>query len=183
MVYQRHGLLDVHRELLARWRHKMNLVGPGPLEIHYDDAERALAALEPKGHWADLGTGAGFPGIVLAARFPQISVDLVDSRQKRCVFLEEVVARAGATGLAVRNQRIELMKDGTLDGMTARALTAPAGVIDLARRLLRPEGQVVLFLQGDAETPSHDGFEVLGETTYVVEAKERRSVILRKLAG
>jgi 16S rRNA (guanine527-N7)-methyltransferase len=157
----------------------MNLVGPGPIDVHYDDARLALTGLEPTGHWADLGTGAGFPGVVLAAMFPGVAIDLVDSRQKRCVFLEEVVGRAGATGVEVRNQRIEELDDQQYDGITARALTAPEGVVALARRLVRPGGQVVLFLQAEAVTPAHDGMDVILETPYVVDGKSRRSVVLR----
>jgi 16S rRNA (guanine527-N7)-methyltransferase len=175
--------LDVHRDVLERWRTKMNLVGPGPIEVHYADAREALTGITPVGRWADLGTGAGFPGVVLAALFPEIAVDLVDSRQKRCIFLEEVIGRAVATGVQVLNQRIETLPDAIYDGITARALTAPAGVVELGRRLLRPGGQVVLFLQADAPTPSHDGFDVVSEHRYAVEAKSRRSVVLRLRDG
>ena len=181
-TYQRTGLLEAHRALLARWRKKMNLVGPGSLDIHYDDAHRALAAVPPAtGRWADLGTGAGFPGVIFAALHPDASIELVDSRVKRCVFLEEVVDRAGATGIDVRNMRIEDLEDGVYDGIMARALAAPAEVVALARRLLRPvDGRVILFLQAHAETPAHDGFRVEHEVSYEVDGKARRSVVLRR---
>lgn len=174
-------LLDEHRALLARWRDTMNLVGPGSLDVHYADARRALAGLDAAGAWVDLGTGAGFPGVVLAAMFPAATVELVDSRAKRCVFLEEVVERAGATGVTVRCARLESLPDGAYDGVTARALAPPPEVLDYARRLLRPGGRVVLFLQEDGQLLDHPGFEAVGGNAYIVDGKARRSVFLRKL--
>ena len=61
----------------------MDLVGPGPLEPHFQDAAGAVAGLEAVGRWVDLGSGAGFPGIALAARHPGAEVWLVESRRKR----------------------------------------------------------------------------------------------------
>ena len=84
-------LLSTHRRLLERWRKSMNLVGPGDVQVHFDDCQLALATLTPEGHWVDLGSGAGFPGIPLAATWPELRVDLVDSRKKRCWFLEQVL--------------------------------------------------------------------------------------------
>ncbi|MEZ4322971.1 MAG: RsmG family class I SAM-dependent methyltransferase [Myxococcota bacterium] len=172
-------LLEVHRDLLERWRKVMNLVGPGPLDVHYEDCERALVGFEPRGRWADLGTGAGFPGIPFAARFPDVQVELVDSRQKRCRFLEEVVAEAGATQVTVRRARHEELETGAYDGVMSRALTAPDAMVDAARRLLVPGGTAVLFLQDDAPVPEAPDFEVFHVEHYEVEGKHRKSVALR----
>ncbi|MDP6932876.1 MAG: class I SAM-dependent methyltransferase, partial [Myxococcota bacterium] len=84
-----------HRDILERWREAMNLVGPGPVDVHFLDAIHAVQGLEARGRWVDLGSGAGFPGIALAARHPRASVLLVESRQKRAAFLEQVVGEAG----------------------------------------------------------------------------------------
>jgi 16S rRNA (guanine527-N7)-methyltransferase len=181
-VFVREGLLRVHEELLERWRHQMNLVGPGPVDVHYADARAALQGLGARGLWVDLGTGAGFPGIVLAAMFPEAEVELVDSRQKRCVFLEEVLGRAATTGVRVRCLRLESLEPGAYDGLTARALAEPAVVLEHARTLLKPGGRVVLFLQGDAPVPPHEGFVVAGDRRYQVGGKGRRSVWLDRLA-
>lgn len=86
-------LAETHRRVLEQWRGAMNLVGPGPIAPHFADSEAALAGLDPVGRWVDLGSGAGFPGLVLAAMYPSVAVDLVDSRKKRCVFLARWSAR------------------------------------------------------------------------------------------
>ena len=179
-------LLEHHRETLASWRKAMNLVGPGDIGVHYDDASRALAGLEPTGRWVDLGTGAGFPGIVLAAEHPDLQVDLVDSRRKRCVFLEHVLGGLpGPDGdrdrarVRVLCQRVEALPAVAYDGVTARAFAPPEAVMEHARRLLKPGGTLVLFLQGDARVPPSADFREERDTPYTVGGKARRAVSLR----
>lgn len=167
-------LLHTHRQALERARKKMNLVGPGPVDLHYRDCAEAVRDLNPRGRWADLGTGAGFPGIVFAAHHPDVPLDLVDSRRKRCAFLERVLAegRAPAT-VQVRCTRIEDLPAGSYDGVMARALAQPEVVLGHAARLLRPGGRCVVMLTGQQPMPSHSG---LGEPTtraYEVEGKAR----------
>jgi len=173
-------LIAVHRALLERWRGAMNLVGPGEIQEHYLDAELGLRALRPEGHWADLGSGAGFPGIVFAARFPSVKLDLVESRTKRCAFLREVVARAGASAaqLEVVQARVEDLPAGAYDGVLARAFAAPDRTLSHAARVLGSGGRAVLFLGADTPTPSRPGFGVFHVEHYVVEGKARRTVEL-----
>jgi 16S rRNA (guanine(527)-N(7))-methyltransferase RsmG len=174
-------LIAVHRELLERFRHSMNLVGPGPVQEHYDDCDCAMAGLSPEGHWVDLGTGAGFPGIPLAARWTDLRVDLVDSRRKRCIFLEHVLEEA-----EVDPGRVQVICDraenlsGPYDGVVSRAFTAPDGFLDHAARLLRPGGVAVLFLQGDAEVPGDDRFEAFHVEPYRLGTRHRKSVALQR---
>lgn len=176
-------LLTAHRTLLERRRHTMNLVGPGPIAPHYADSAAALGWLTPSGRWADLGAGAGFPGIPFAARFPEVAVDLVEIRQKRCTFLEAVLLEASAAlktrpaPVRVLCTRIEDLPDHSYDGIVARALAPPAEVLEHARRLLVPGGTVVLFLQ-DTDAPGAPDFTPAGEHRYVVDGKARRAVAL-----
>jgi 16S rRNA (guanine(527)-N(7))-methyltransferase RsmG len=163
------GLLDIHRITLEQWRRAMNLVGPGPLEPHYLDCEQALQGLEPTGRWADLGSGAGFPGIVFAHLFPQVQLDLVDSRRKRCSFLEHVLAQAAVPRDQARVlcQRVEEL-EGPYDGLVSRAFAPPLEVLAHAARLTEPGGRVVLFL-GDEEPPAVDGWTWESQRRYAVE--------------
>ena len=172
--------MQTHRQLLERWRKTMNLVGPGDVGVHFDDCRLALAGLEPQGHWVDLGSGAGFPGLVLAALWPELKVDLVESRQKRCVFLEQVLGQAAVPRARVRvlKQRAETL-GGPYDGLVARAFTAPDRVVAYAAELLRPGGLCVLFLQDDAAVPEADGFEVFHVEHYEVDGKARKAVTLK----
>lgn len=169
------GLLRAHQTLLERFRRSMNLVGPGPIEVHYLDAALALAKLEPAGHWADLGSGAGFPGIPFAALFPGVALDLVESRAKRCWFMDQVLAEVDRPNLRVLRQRHETLEPG-YDGLLSRALHAPERMVEVARRLVRPGGTLVLFLQDDAPVP--DGGRVFHVEQYAVEGKRRKAAYL-----
>ncbi|HMV66518.1 MAG TPA: 16S rRNA (guanine(527)-N(7))-methyltransferase RsmG [Myxococcota bacterium] len=175
MFAGRDRLLAEHRGLLERWRRITNLVGPGPVDRHYDDALAALDGLEPRGRWADLGTGAGFPGVVLAARFPAIEVALVDSRSKRCAFLEEVVQLAGAEGVEVVCGRIEDLPAGAWDGVTARALAPLPDVLAYADRLLRPDGQALLLVGDDERPAERPALVRVGERRYRVDGVWHRA--------
>lgn len=169
---------QAHRELLARWRTAMNLVGPGPLEPQFEDCARALSWMQPTGCWVDLGTGAGFPGLVMADLFPTIELDLVDSRQKRCRFLDEVLAMAkvGPERVRVHCQRTEDLAARPWDGLVARAYAPPEQVVRDALRLVRPGGTLVLFLQDDAAAPSHERLTHQHTHRYTVDGKARKSV-------
>ena len=133
----------------------MDLVGPGPLEGHFQDALSAVQILRPQGRWADLGSGAGFPGIALAACWPEIEVTLIESRHKRSVFLRQVVERAQLKNATVIQGRTEDV-DGPFDGVISRAYKPPLDYLKDANRLLGPNGEAVLML-GSETSPAIPG--------------------------
>ncbi len=151
---------DIHRALLERWRKAMNLVGPGPIDAHFLDAVGAVDGLNATGVWADLGSGAGFPGIALAARHPEASVLLVESRSKRAAFLAQVVREAKLDNATVYHGRVEALSPG-FDGIISRAFRPPEAYLQDAERLLSAGGRAVL-LSGDP--PSHFAGWVVQET-------------------
>ena len=163
-----------HLATLTKWRGAMDLVGPGPLEPHFEDAARAVAWLqEPVGLWADLGSGAGFPGVALAARHPQLTVHLVESRQKRATFLRQL--RAGP----VHCVRSESLPDATYDGVISRAYRPPVEFLGDAVRLLKPDGVAVLLLARQ-EPPTVPGLQLFHVEHYEVEERPRQAVGYRK---
>ena len=151
----------------------MDLVGPGPLKPHFQDAAGAVAELEAVGRWADLGSGAGFPGIALAARHPGAEVWLVESRRKRAVFLERVLAEADLPGARVVHGRSEALADGQFDGVISRAYRKPMAYLADAARLLRAGGRAVL-LTGDGEADAPEGFTWVQSDRYRVGRGWRR---------
>lgn len=174
--------LDAHRALLARWRAAMDLVGPGPLEPHFTDAAGAVAGLDAQGDWADLGSGAGFPGIALAAFHPGAAVDLVESREKRALFLEKVVAAAGLARARVRRCRTEELPDAAYDGVISRAYKPPPAFLEDAARLLRPGGQAVVLLGDEPGWVPPAGWALVERRRYPVPDGFRVRAVVRRAA-
>lgn len=178
------SLLDTHQTLLEKYRGSMNLVGPGPTAFHYRDASLALAPIVAEGHWADMGTGAGFPGIVFGHLFPHVSLDLVDSRQKRCWFLNQVLLHANRpenhAPIRVFCSRIEALTTGPYDGVIARALAKPEEVMRLTHGLIRDGGHLVLPLQQSQEVDPIAGFKQHSEHPYVIDGKQRKTSIFQR---
>jgi len=138
-------ILNIHRELLAKWRNAMDLIGPGDMEAHFIDAISAVETLNIKGKWIDLGSGAGFPGIALAAYHPNIELTMVESRQKRAIFLKKIVMQAKLSNVTVLCTRTERIQD-SFDGCISRAYKPPLEFLKDAQRLVRTNGIAISLL-------------------------------------
>jgi 16S rRNA (guanine527-N7)-methyltransferase len=143
---------EAYLALLAEWNEKMNLVGPSALAEFwprhaYDSAQ--LLNLAPEARtWADLGAGAGFPGLVLAILLkgrPGTKVHLVESMAKRCRFLSEVSSRLQLP-VEIHNARAEDLGI-RVDIVTARACAPLPRLLGYAEPYLR-KGATGLFLKG-----------------------------------
>lgn len=142
--------LSAYADLLRKWQPKINLVGPSTLpdlwQRHFLDSAQ-LYPLLPDGtrRLADIGTGAGFPGLVLAILgVPE--VHLIESDSRKCAFLREA-ARVTGTPVSVHNKRIETVAGLDADVVTARALAPLETLLGWAFPLLHPGG-TGLFLKG-----------------------------------
>jgi 16S rRNA (guanine527-N7)-methyltransferase len=166
-----------HRALLEKWRGAMDLVGPGPLDVHFDDSRAAVEGLAARGRWADLGSGAGFPGVALATTFADATVLLVESREKRAQFLRALVAELALANLAVHHGRAEDLEPG-FDGVISRAMAAPPIVLAQAARLA-PEGRTVLLLT-DRQSVDLTGWRVEDDRAYEIAGKPRRRLVLSR---
>lgn len=144
--------LDRFRVLLADWNERMNLVGPATLpdfwNRHAWDSAQLLRLAPDALVWADLGAGAGLPGVVLAILGkgrPGFHVHLVESMAKRCRFLSEVVETLDLPA-TVHNARAENLSLA-VDIVTARACAPLVRLLGYARPYLKA-GAVGLFLKG-----------------------------------
>jgi 16S rRNA (guanine527-N7)-methyltransferase len=144
-------LLD-YLALLVRWNRAYNLTAVrDPREMvdkhlldslamhaHVDDIAAAGGAL------ADLGTGAGLPGIPLAIAKPGLRVTLVESNGKKARFMREAVRRLGLSDVRVAESRIEALDEpGAFDAITARALATLPLIVELGGHLLGPGGRLL----------------------------------------
>jgi 16S rRNA (guanine527-N7)-methyltransferase len=148
--------LERFQDLLADWNERMNLVGPATLpqfwSRHAWDSAQLLPLAPDALTWADLGAGAGLPGLVLAILLkgrPDARIHLVESMAKRCRFLSEVVG-ALALPAQVVNARAEEVKL-KVDVVTARAVAPLTRLLGYAQPYMA-RGARALFLKGqDAE--------------------------------
>ncbi|MEO5374436.1 MAG: 16S rRNA (guanine(527)-N(7))-methyltransferase RsmG [Alphaproteobacteria bacterium] len=143
--------LALYLDLLTRWQSRINLVGSAtlgdPWRRHMLDSAQLLP-LCPEGACSliDLGTGAGFPGLVLAIMgVPE--VHLVESDARKCAFLREA-ARVTATVATIHPVRVETLKPWAVDVVTARALAPLPKLLGLAAPFLQHVGSEGLFLKG-----------------------------------
>jgi 16S rRNA (guanine527-N7)-methyltransferase len=155
-------LLNVSREtidkfrayltLLEKWQARINLVANSTLaeawQRHILDSGQLAAFYPPQTkNIMDVGSGAGFPGLVLAI-MGGVTVDLVESDQRKAVFLSTVIRELDLPA-KVHNQRIETLPQLFPDVITARALAPVPKLLKLIENQLSPES-VCLFLKGAA---------------------------------
>ena len=148
--------LAIFVDLLARWRRITNLISAASFEEvwrrHIADSAQLLSLAPKAKRWVDLGSGAGFPGMVLAIQLadkPGAMVHLIESDQRKCAFLREV-ARATGAAAQIHPARIESIAPENLmpvDAVTARAFAPLPALIDFAKVWLA-RGAVGVFPRG-----------------------------------
>ncbi len=142
--------LDGFAALLLRWNRTVNLIArcdePHLWKRHIDDALQLARLLPPQiGRAVDLGSGAGFPGLVLALA-TGISFDLVEADQRKAAFLREA-ARLTRAPVRVHAARIEAITLAPASLVTARALARLPKLLGLTAPKLAPDG-VAIFPKG-----------------------------------
>jgi 16S rRNA (guanine527-N7)-methyltransferase len=148
--------LETYVALLFRWQVGQNLVAPSTLpELwtrHIADSLQTLEAVPDARHWVDLGSGAGFPGLVTAILLAEQGdgvVHLVESNRGKAAFLRAVLRETGGRG-EVHAERIESFTQqfqGPVDAVSARALAPLATLLELSEPLMQ-RGAVAVFHKG-----------------------------------
>jgi 16S rRNA (guanine527-N7)-methyltransferase len=173
--------LHSHHEELARWAPRVDLVGPGAARElfarHYAESLAALPWL-PRGRFRllDIGSGAGFPGLVLAAARSESEVWLVEPRQRRAAFLSAAVRRMGAAGrVRVVDARVAAHAQsdlpGRLDVVTQRALRLKARDYRALLPRLAPGARFLVWEGG--VPPDLPGELVPGRRTLLADSRQR----------
>lgn len=157
--------LNVSRETLARlmtyettlrkWNPRINLVAQSTLDDlwarHFMDSAQVFD-LRPEGAttWLDLGTGGGFPGVIVAIlaaqKAPDLHVTCVESDTRKATFLRTVLRETGVSG-TVFSKRIEALEPQNADVISARALAPLSVLLDFSEMHRAPSG-TALFLKG-----------------------------------
>lgn len=149
-------LLERLEALLKKWNPAINLVSPRTLaEIwtrHFLDSAQILQSVaQAPQHWADLGSGGGFPGLVVGVlakeQFPDMQLTLVESDKRKAAFLLNAVRDLGLSAV-VADRRIESLDPLKADVLSARALAPLETLLSYAERHLSPTG-IALFPKGN----------------------------------
>jgi 16S rRNA (guanine527-N7)-methyltransferase len=152
--------LDRLVDLLHQWQRTTNLVAASTLPKvwtrHVADSFQLLRLAPQARHWVDLGSGSGFPGLVLAcalAEYPDSEVHLVESQGKKCAFLREATRTLGLP-TTVHCERIESFVQNfaeRADVVTARALAPLSTLCGYVEPLLKRGAQALLPKGQDVE--------------------------------
>jgi 16S rRNA (guanine527-N7)-methyltransferase len=167
--------LAAYVDLLARWRKRTNLIAESTFASvwtrHIADSAQLIALLPEARRWIDMGSGAGFPGLVIAiqlADVPGAVVHLIESDQRKCAFLREAarVTGAAATIHPQRVQAVDPASLGPVDAVAARAFAPLPLTLKLARPWIE-RGAVGVFPRGES---ARDQVAALPEATaYAIE--------------
>jgi 16S rRNA (guanine(527)-N(7))-methyltransferase RsmG len=154
--------LYAHYQELSRWNQRLSLVGPGTageiVERHYGEALAALPFVPGSARWGlDIGSGAGFPGLVLAAARPELKMALAEARERKWAFLTAAARRASLPCRCL-NVRVDAPLPAglpeRLDVVTARALKLGPEVLAALAERLGADGRILLWVgEEDPELP------------------------------
>lgn len=180
--------MRVHYEQLLEWNQRLSLIGPGTadtiLERHFGEALAALPLLSTaRGAMLDVGSGAGFPGLVLAAARPGWQVTLVEARERKWSFLKTVVRKASLSAECL-NARVAVplpaQIPAQIDLVTMRAVQLPGRAAEALAERLGDAGRLLYWVGADDPTPPV-GFRVEG--SHPLPGSEQRRIVEIARAG
>jgi len=143
--------ISTYIDILLHWNARINLTAiRSPEEIvlrHFGESLFAASRLlsNETTRVADIGSGAGFPGLPLKLWAPQMSLTLIESNHKKSTFLREVVRTLALTNVNIKNVRAELLTE-TFDLVTLRAVEDFASILPTAATLVAPAGRLGLLI-------------------------------------
>lgn len=140
-----------YKELLEKWNKVHNLTGAktaAQIDNFIVDAIAPITFLPPVKTAMDIGTGAGFPGMILAMGMPNTHFTLVEPLAKRASFLQFVKADLGLENVEVKALRVQQLPAQTYDLITSRAVTDTTMLLQLSEPF-RQKGSLLLFYKGE----------------------------------
>ena len=173
--------LKKYYELLIEWNEKINLTAITEkeqvyLKHFYDSLTiNKVYDLNKKIKVCDMGTGAGFPGIVLKIVFPNLQIELVDSLMKRIKFLDLVIKELELKDITTNHARIEeysIKHIEEYDLITARAVTNLRMLTEISSQALKIKGKMI-FLKGDSKEEIEESLNTLKILNLKLEKVEK----------
>ncbi|HEY5648434.1 MAG TPA: 16S rRNA (guanine(527)-N(7))-methyltransferase RsmG [Nitrospiria bacterium] len=159
-------LLCTYLQELKTWNARINLTALKTdreiVEKHFLDSMGGLALIPAgkTGRFLDIGSGAGFPGLVIKIFRPELFFVLLEANGKKSAFLHHLAGTLKVKGLEILTQRLEKLESGKapFDVCLSRAVDQPGALLEECRPLLSPGGSVMLY-QGRPGKTGEAGFE------------------------
>ncbi|PNE11790.1 MAG: 16S rRNA (guanine(527)-N(7))-methyltransferase RsmG [Beijerinckiaceae bacterium] len=148
--------LEIYAKLLQNWRRVINLVGKSSLDDlwvrHFADSLQVSEAVPEARRWLDLGSGAGFPGLVTAIKYaddPEARVHLVEADRRKCAFLQTVMRETSAPAIVHcgRLENVLPVLDEQIDAVSARGLAPLDALLGYAEKFI-DQGAAGVFSKG-----------------------------------
>ena len=173
--------LKIYQSLLLKWQPKINLVSNSTIDDswnrHFIDSIQVAKFISSNNTILDVGSGAGFPGMVLAINGYN-NVTMVESDQRKCIFLREV-SRETKTKVIIQNDRIEKLNQNYFDVITSRACANVSQLFSWVEKFVS-HGTKCLFHKGKNYSIELDDAKKEWEFSYIIHPSviEEGSVIL-----
>ncbi len=184
--------IPIYLDLLLRWNARTNLTAiRAPEEIitrHFGESLFAAQQIFPAGNspesnapaatLADVGSGAGFPGLPMKLWATQLQVTLIESHQKKATFLREVIRALKLTDVEVQATRAQQITQ-TFDTVTLRAVEHFDQILPIAAKLVRPGGRLVLLI-GEDQIPAAGSLlpSFKWDNPYTIPNSQRRVLLI-----
>ena len=172
-------------DLLLRWNRQISLTAiESPEEIvrtHFAECLLATkAAPNLHGRLADVGTGAGFPGLPLRMYIPDLQLTLIEPNAKKCAFLAEVIRALDLKAVEIIQRRYEDVRapDPPFDIVTARALGQFQEFADWAESVLAPNGRVMVWTGPDGKSELERKKSWNWHLPYVIPGSKHRLIVV-----
>lgn len=171
--------------LLLRWNERISLTTiTEPIDIlrfHFGESMYAASAVPIRnGRLADVGSGAGFPGIPLKILIPSLDLVLIEPNTKKASFLSECLRELNLAGVSVLRSRFEDLHEMGLafDFITARALGGYEGLIEWTQGALASHGAIVLWLGQDDASKLQKKSSVEWSSPKAIPGSDRRVILV-----
>lgn len=183
--------LGLYESLLHKWNPAINLVSPGTLADswarHFVDSAQLLSVAPADAKtWLDLGSGGGFPGLVVAVLAkelrPNLAVTLVESDARKAAFLAEA-ARQTDVAVTIKVERVEMLTPCNSDIISARALAPLARLLAMAEEHLAPGGTGLFPKGAQADAEVAEALETFRFTLQKIPSQTDPMAVILSVGG
>ena len=183
--------LNILSDLLTHWNPKINLVSKSTLPDLWtrhilDSAQIFHLAPHPVSHWVDLGSGGGFPGLVIAIMSADhqspIKTTLIESDARKCAFLRTVIRETGVAAHVI-NDRIEAVDPLMADVVSARALASLDQLLVFVEHHLAPSGTALLLKGANWEKEVENAQTLWNFDYQIVKSQTETGPVILSVTG